>query len=106
MNEPPLTLLVSYHDRRRGAASPFQGHSPAITEVVSGRASMTFGAMVPTLPFVKSGRLWPLGVASPTRNPRYPEFPTMAESGLPGYEAQGFNGLCGPLACRRTSSRK
>ncbi|MGZ5151285.1 MAG: tripartite tricarboxylate transporter substrate binding protein [Burkholderiales bacterium] len=75
---------------------PFKGSSPAITEVVSGRASMTFGVMVPTLPFVKSGRLRPLGVASPTRNPRYPEFPTIAESGLPGYEAQGFNGLCGP----------
>jgi tripartite-type tricarboxylate transporter receptor subunit TctC len=80
---------------------PFKGSSPALTEVVSGRASMTFGVMVPTLPLVKTGRLKPIGVASPTRNPRYPEFPTLAESGLPGYEAQGFNGLCGPAGMPR-----
>jgi len=80
---------------------PFKGSSPALIEVVSGRALMTFGVMVPTLPLVKSGKLRPLAVASPKRNPSYPEWPTIAEAGLPGYEAQGFNGICGPAGMPR-----
>jgi len=75
---------------------PFKGSGPAITEVIAGRVSISFAVMSPVLPFVRSGRVRPIGVASGERMPGHSEFPTLAESGLPGFELSGWNGLCGP----------
>ena len=80
---------------------PFKGSTPAITEVVSGRVSMSFAVMSPVLPFVRSGRVRAIGVASAERMAGYKEFPTLAESGLPGFDVAGWNGLCGPAGLSR-----
>jgi tripartite-type tricarboxylate transporter receptor subunit TctC len=80
---------------------PFKGSTPAITEVVSGRVSMSFAVMSPVLPFVRSGRVRAIGVASAERMAGYKEFPTLAESGLPGFDVAGWNGLCGPAGLFR-----
>jgi len=75
---------------------PFKGSVPAISEVVSGRVSMSFAVMTPVISFVQSGRLRALGTASRERSLGFKEFPTIAESGLPGFEASGWNGICAP----------
>ena len=55
-----------------------------------------FNNLIPTLPHVKSGRLRALGVSSPARAPALPDVPTVAESGLPGYEAMQWYGVLLP----------
>ena len=80
---------------------PFKGSVPAISEVVSGRVSLSFAVMTPVISFVQSGRLRALGTASRARSLGYKEFPTIAESGLPGFEASGWNGICAPAGLPR-----
>lgn len=75
---------------------PYKGASPAIIDVVAGRISATFAVMSVVLPFVQSGKLRALGVAAGERSLGHKEFPTLAESGLPGFDVQGWNGVCGP----------
>ena len=75
---------------------PYKGASPAIMDVIAGRVSATFAVMSVVLPFVQSGKLRALGVAARERSTGHKEFPTLAESGLPGFDVQGWNGVCGP----------
>jgi tripartite-type tricarboxylate transporter receptor subunit TctC len=64
---------------------PYKGNGPATIDLVAGRVQMMFGA-ASALPFVKSGQLKLIGTLSPKRLPQFPDVPTAAESGLPGYE--------------------
>ena len=66
---------------------PYRGSAPAAVDLIAGQAQLALNNIVPTLPHVKSGRLRALGVSGPLRSPVLPEVPTVAESGLPGYEA-------------------
>jgi len=76
---------------------PFKGGAPAITEVMSGRVPLTFATISAVLPFVQAGRVKALGVATLKRNERYSDIPTIAESGLAGFEAPGgWTGICAP----------
>jgi len=76
---------------------PFKGGAPAITEVISGRVAMTFATISAVLPFVQSGRVKALGVATLTRNSQHPDIPTISESGIPNFEARGgWTGICAP----------
>jgi tripartite-type tricarboxylate transporter receptor subunit TctC len=76
---------------------PFKGGAPAITEVISGRVAMTFATISAVLPFVQSGRVKALGVATLTRNQQHADIPTISESGLPDFEAPGgWTGICAP----------
>jgi tripartite-type tricarboxylate transporter receptor subunit TctC len=75
---------------------PFKGGAQAVTEVIANRISMSFATLPSATPFMKSGQIRAIGVATAARNEMYKELPTVAESGLPGYEAQGWNGICGP----------
>lgn len=67
-------------------AVPYKGAAPAVTELLGGHVSLMFGNMPVSLPHVKSGRLRALAVTSAKRAPAVPELPTIAESGVPGYE--------------------
>ena len=60
---------------------------PAMSDVLSGHVTMLFGSASTVLPFIQSGKLRAIGVASPKRSPALPDLPTIAEQGLPGFEA-------------------
>src|SRR6185295_14053816 len=77
---------------------PYKGGGPAVVDAVSGQVTMTFGNLTTVLPFARAGRLRALAVTSPTRSPLLPDMPTMAESGVPGFEASTWNGLIAPAA--------
>jgi tripartite-type tricarboxylate transporter receptor subunit TctC len=78
---------------------PYKGGSQAIADLVGGQVSCYFAAMSTGLPLAKSGRLRAVGVTSPKRFAAViPDVPTIAESGLPGYELVGWFGLLLPSA--------
>jgi tripartite-type tricarboxylate transporter receptor subunit TctC len=81
---------------------PFKGGAPAITEVAAGRVAMTFATISSVLPHVQSGRVKALGAATLERNQRFKDLPTIAEAGLPGFEAAGgWTGICAPAGTPR-----
>ncbi|HET7672699.1 MAG TPA: tripartite tricarboxylate transporter substrate-binding protein, partial [Burkholderiales bacterium] len=69
---------------------------PALNDLVGGQISFMIENMPGTMPFVKQGKLRALAVTSPQRSPLEPGLPTMAESGVPGYEVVGWQGLFAP----------
>lgn len=75
---------------------PYKGSSPALTDVMAGQVPLMFDTMLTAMPFVKAGKLKALAVTSPQRSPAAPDVPTIAESGLPGYEVFAWNGLLAP----------
>ena len=72
---------------------PYKGGSAAVTDVIAGNANVLFNGMLATYPSVKGGRLRGLAVSSAQRVPSAPELPTVAESGLPGFETGSYQGL-------------
>ncbi|HXF66168.1 MAG TPA: tripartite tricarboxylate transporter substrate binding protein [Burkholderiales bacterium] len=80
---------------------PYRGNAPAVTAALSGEASLVFGGIAQSLPFVKAGRLRALAVTSSGRSAAAPAVPTVAESGLPGFEASAWYGLFAPGATPR-----
>src|SRR5258706_758392 len=75
---------------------PYKGTGPALTDTISGQTSVLFSSTAAALPHVKSGRLKAIGVTTAKRIPALPEVPTVAESGLPGYEVVLWHGLISP----------
>lgn len=75
---------------------PYKGRAAAIPDLLGGRINMIFDNMPSALPLVKSGELRALGVTSLKRSPSAPEIPTIAESGLPGFDATSWFALMGP----------
>ena len=77
---------------------PYKGSAPATMAVASGETSMTFTTTTAVLPHAKSGRMKIIAVTTLQRLPQFPEYPTVAESGLAGYEAVSWFGLVAPAA--------
>jgi tripartite-type tricarboxylate transporter receptor subunit TctC len=75
---------------------PYRGGAPAITDVVTGQVELMFSPLAIAMPHVKAGKLRPLAVTSAKRWPALPQLPTVAESGLQGYEATGWYGVVAP----------
>ena len=75
---------------------PYKGGAAAITDMIGGRVSVMFLNQDTLLPQVRSGKLRALAVASAKRNPAYPDTPTVAESGYPGFSAESWFGLSAP----------
>jgi tripartite-type tricarboxylate transporter receptor subunit TctC len=75
---------------------PYKGGSPAITDLIGGQIDFMFTTIPGVLPHVKAGTLRALAVTSPQRSPAMPEIPTMAESGLPGFQAVSWHGIVAP----------
>lgn len=75
---------------------PYKGTAPAVLAVLSGEAQLTYSSIPTILPQVRAGKVRALGVGNATRVPSLPEFPTIAEAGLPGYEAYAWGGMIGP----------
>ena len=76
---------------------PYKGGAPALTAVVAGEVSVYFSPIATALPFVREGRLRGLAVGAARRLPLLPEYPTVAESGYPGYEASNWHGFVVPV---------
>jgi tripartite-type tricarboxylate transporter receptor subunit TctC len=77
---------------------PFKGSAQAIADVIGGQIALSFENIVVASPFVKSGRIKALAVTSANRASAVPSVPTMAESGVPGFEAIGWFGVVVPAA--------
>ena len=75
---------------------PYKGSTPAYVDLMSGQVDMYFGVMGGALPHVKGGRVRALGVTTAKRAQALPDVPTIAESGLPGYELSSWYALFGP----------
>ena len=77
---------------------PYRGGSPAITDVIGGQLPLVAVNALEVLPHFKSGKLKVLAVLSPNRSAIFPDVPTIAESGFPGFEASVWYGLVAPAA--------
>lgn len=75
---------------------PYKGGGPAIMDVIGGQVPILFINQDNALPHVQAGKLHALAVASTERNPVYPNVPTVAESGFPGFSAVSWFGLSAP----------
>jgi len=77
-------------------AVPHKGGAAAITDAIGGHVQLTINSSLVLLPHIKTGRLRALGVSSAVRMPATPDIPTIAEQGLPGYEASLWYGIVLP----------
>lgn len=89
-------VLFESEARIRMLHVPYKGTGPGVTDLLGGRIDVMFAPGPVVQPFVQSGRLKAIGVTDSRRSQFYPEVPTIAESGLPGYESVGWFGLLAP----------
>jgi len=75
---------------------PYKGRAQSLPDLVSGRITMLFDNLSSSLPLIKAGEVQALGVTSLKRSPAAPEIPTLAEQGLPGFEAISWFSLMAP----------
>jgi tripartite-type tricarboxylate transporter receptor subunit TctC len=74
----------------------YRGVGPALVDVIAGHVPLLMGSTLSALPHIRSGRLRAYGVSSLRRTSAAPEIPTIAEAGVPGYEAYNWSGLMAP----------
>jgi len=79
----------------------YKGTAPALTDLIGGQIPVMFVSNISALPHVKAGKLKALGVTGAQRTVLAPEIPTIAESGLAGYEAYGWYGIAAPARTPR-----
>jgi tripartite-type tricarboxylate transporter receptor subunit TctC len=75
---------------------PYRGAAPMLTDLIGGQIQMGFDNLPSSLPHIRSGAIRAIAVTSAKRSASAPNIPTMAESGLPGYEVSGWFGLLAP----------
>jgi tripartite-type tricarboxylate transporter receptor subunit TctC len=75
---------------------PYKGGGPALTAAMGGQTQLLIGTSVGLLPHTRGGKLGAIAVTSLKRSAAAPEIPTFAESGVPGYEHEPWNGMFGP----------
>jgi len=80
---------------------PYKGSAQAINDLISGNIQVMFDNVPSIGPHVKSGRVRGLGVSSPKRAGTFPDIPTIAEAGVPGYETNSWGGVIGPARLPR-----
>jgi tripartite-type tricarboxylate transporter receptor subunit TctC len=81
----------------------YKGGPPAVTSILSGETSVYFAPLSAVLPMVKQGRLQALGLSTPQRLALVPEYPTIAEAGVPGYRFSCWYGLVSPARTPRAT---
>ena len=80
---------------------PYKGGGPAVTELLAGQTSIMFGNMPTVIQYARDGRLRPIAVTSARRSPAAPDIPTVAESGIPGFEVTAWYGVSAPAKTPR-----
>ena len=77
---------------------PYKGSGPLTTDLIGGQVTMSFDTVTPVLPHIKSGKLKPLAVTTGKRSSALPDVPTLAESGLKGFDIGTWFGVLAPVA--------
>src|SRR5687767_7270419 len=80
---------------------PYKGVGAAMPDFLAGHVQLLFSDMAPFVPYVKTGRLKVLAASTARRSKLYPDIPTIAESGVPGYDLAGWYGVVVPAATPR-----
>jgi tripartite-type tricarboxylate transporter receptor subunit TctC len=80
---------------------PYKGGGPAVQALLGGQVQLNFATIVSVLPHVRSGKLRAIAVTTAKRSPSMPEIPTIAESGVPGYDHGPWNGFLAPARTPR-----
>jgi tripartite-type tricarboxylate transporter receptor subunit TctC len=80
---------------------PYKGAGPAIVDVLAGQCDMVFVNIAPVLGYIRAGRVVAIAVTSAKRSAVLPDVPTVAESGMPGYESTTWYGFLGPAGLPR-----
>ena len=75
---------------------PYKGSAPSLVDLVGGQVFISFSSIEPALALVGAGKLRPIAVTTARRVAGAPEIPTVAEAGVPGFEAAGWNGIVAP----------
>jgi tripartite-type tricarboxylate transporter receptor subunit TctC len=83
---------------------PYKGTGPAVTDLLAGRVQFMSVEAIAALPFVQSGKLRALGVATPTRNALAPQVPTVAEAGYPGFDVTSWYGVVAPAGVPKSAA--
>src|SRR5262245_547171 len=77
---------------------PYKGAQPALTDVIAGQAQLMFATSASVIPYISAGRLRALAVTTSKRSATVPDLPTLAEAGVPGFEAITWHGVVVPRA--------
>jgi len=80
---------------------PYRGGAPAITDLIAGHVDLMFESLQSIAPFARDGKVRALGVSGVARSPAFPELPTIAEAGVPGYLAPTWTGVIAPAGVPR-----
>ena len=80
---------------------PYKGSAPAVTDLIGGQVNVMFDNIPSSLPHIKSGKLRAVATTGAKRDPALPDLPTIAESGVPGYEAGVWFGISVPAGTPR-----
>ena len=76
---------------------PYKGGAPAVVDMLAGQTSLMFGSMPTVIQFARNGKLRAIAVTGAKRAPATPDIPTVAESGVPGYEVTAWYGVSAPV---------
>ena len=79
----------------------YKGSTPALTDLISGQVHIMFSNPLTPMPYVRAGRLRALGISTAQRSPALPDIPTIAESGLPGFDVSAWYGVLAPAGLPR-----
>jgi tripartite-type tricarboxylate transporter receptor subunit TctC len=82
---------------------PYKGGGPAVADLLGGQVQVMFATLPTVLEHIRAGKLRALGVTGGQRFAGAPEFPTIAQAGLPGYEVSGWSGLFAPAGTPRAA---
>ena len=77
---------------------PYKGSGPAITDLMGGQVNLMFDSLPSSMPYIKSGRIIAIAVTTKTRTSALPNVPTVAESGVPGFDVSTWYGIWAPAA--------
>jgi tripartite-type tricarboxylate transporter receptor subunit TctC len=80
---------------------PYRGGAAAINDLIAGRVHLMFESLNSIAPHAKSGTVRPIAVSGARRSPGFPDLPTVAEAGVPGYEAPTWSGVIAPAGVPR-----
>ncbi len=91
-----VTALFELASGAKMTHIPYKGSGPALIDLIGGQVNVMFDNMSSGMPHVQSGKLRALAVTGPRRDPRFPDVPTIAESGFPGYSGTSWWTLAAP----------
>ncbi len=93
--------LFKYMTGTRIIHVPYKGGAAAINDLIAGQVQIMFESLGSIAPFAKQGKVRALGVSGAHRSPAFPDLPTIAEAGVPGYEAATWSGVITPAGVPR-----